>query len=123
MRISFVPVMTEAEFARARKWAMEKGAQALQAGIPTWWIRGEDGSTLGITQKAMVPVLGLVLDPIGSARSTVAILDGLRNAAELSGENPLIITHADSAMNALHNRMLESAGDETRVYWFKKNEG
>lgn len=123
MRIGFVPILTPEDFAKACSWAVSRGATMPRSGIPTWWIQREDGETLGVTQRALAPVLGLALDPQkGTARETVAILDALRQAAELSGDVPLVITHEDSAMAALHDRMLESAGEKVRVYWFKKTE-
>jgi hypothetical protein len=125
MRIGFVPIVQAEEFERACEWARQRGQPAPRRGLATWWVRRVGaGETIGIVQRAEVPVVGLVLDPEhGVARETVAVMDALRHAAELGGETPLVITHEDSAMAGLHERMLESAGDKTRVYWFRKTEG
>jgi len=120
MRIGFAAITSPEQFAKADEWARSTGGQ-LREGLPTWWIKRENGEVIGVTQRAMVPVLGLVLDPKnGRARETIAVLDALRHAAELEGSDPLICTHEDSAMSDLHDRMLTSAGDKTRIYWFRK---
>ena len=122
MRIGFVPILTPDDFGKACEWAMLRGSNMPRTGIPTWWIKRVDGTVIGVTQRAMLPTIGLCLDKEGLAGETVAIVDALRHSAELSGDVPIIVTHEDSAMAALHERMLESAGDKTRLYWFKKTE-
>ena len=122
-RIRFKPIESRDDWEQARRWATETGRQALRPGVPTWWIRkGEN--ILGVLQRAQAPVLGLVLapEPPGSARDSVRILEALRHGSELEGEQPLIVTHADSVMNDLHERLLDSAGDGVRVFYFSRED-
>jgi len=122
-RLRFEAITERADWQNAAQWARSVCGQEIQAGIPTWWIRKND-LRLGVLQRATLPVLGLALapEPAGNVRDTVAILEALRQASELDGSQPLIITHEDSAMAELHDRLLKSAGDKVRVYAFSKEE-
>ena len=121
MRIGFVPILTPDDFQRACEWALAKGAPAPRTGHATWWVkRVDDGTVIGVLQRALVPTIGLALDKQGTARDTVAILDALRHVAEMEGDTPLLLCQEGSVMTELRDRLFEKAGDDLRVYWMKK---
>jgi hypothetical protein len=82
--------------------------------------RVDDGTVIGVLQRALVPTIGLALDKQGTARDTVAILDALRHVAEMEGDTPLLLCQDGSVMTELRDRLFEKAGDDLRVYWMKK---
>ena len=120
MRIGFVPILNPDDFAKACEWAVSHGAPRPRTGFATWWVKRLDGDIIGVLQRATVPTIGLALDPQGTARDTVAILDALRHASEFDGETPLILAQEGSVMTELRERLFENAGDDLRVYWMKK---
>lgn len=121
-RIHFKPICERDDWERARQWCADRKGPELRAGLATWWIT-RAGKPIGVTQRGTVPVIGLCLDEdAGKATETVRIIDGLRNWAQLANEDPLVLTHEDSAMAALHERMLAGAGEKTKAYWLRRED-